>query len=148
MYKNEKKLIEELYILSMLHFLANNAKSLTLAKDIDDFMLELTKKYSSKSPVKIRRRLSNLIINSKLLSFVNSHTNNQYTLFLICKNFIKLIISSGIKIPEYIDDKCKLVFNLESEKKEGEVTKPELENATHEYLLHMLRNLGYFEIKE
>lgn len=148
-YKRERTLVEELFILSQLHFVALTSSvgfSKDLVKTINDKMEELAKNHSSKPIQKLGKRIAGI---NQVAGVKDLVVAGKVGVLSIVKNLIKLISESGYKFPDYITEICKPFFDIERDstvENDEEWNKIVEESKTRAFVvLSKLNNLGYFK---
>lgn len=146
-YKKERTLVEELFILSQLHFVAITSSvgfSKDLVKNISDKMEELSKIHSSKPIQKLGKRVATINQTAGVRDLVVS---GKVGVLSVVKSLIKAILESGYKFPDYISEIYKPFFDVEQDNTSGgEEWDKLVEESKNKalFVLSKLNNLGYF----
>ena len=147
-YKNERTLVEELFVLSQLHFVALTSSvgfSGDLVKTINDKMEELAKSHSSKPIQKLGKRVASI---NQVAGVKDLVVSGKVGVLSVVKSLIKLISESGYKFPDYITEIYKPFFDIERDTKtDGEEWNKMLEESKKRasFVLSKLNDLGYFK---
>ena len=147
MYKKEKTLIEELFILSNIQYLSNIVppeKGKNIASIIDGIIIQLIKTHSSKSPQKIIKRVTRVSVESGLMQLLRKIDFGGYKVVIFINNLITNITSGGYVIPNNLIQLSNPFFEIENTTSEEELQK--IKNEA-EKIYNNLIKLGYFECK-
>jgi hypothetical protein len=153
MYKKEKTLVEELFILFHLHhYVSINASEgvKQIAGDIDKIMVDLVKKHSSKTPEKLRNRVIRLIQDSNIVEMLKIKSiDNRFLLFI--QELVQRITDGGYIFPIDFIIYVQRFFDKDSLRKdlseEDFIKFQEEAKNNSQFIYNKLLNLGYFECK-